>query len=77
MKSRTESGMIEPRMASAITSSAITVSEGLIRREAVSNALTDLRLEGLRPSPTVLDSLDLYVTGDIDESELLNRVLSR
>jgi hypothetical protein len=55
----------------------ITVSESLARREAVSNAITDLRLEGLKPSAAVLDLLCQYSGGEIGETELMDRVLNR
>jgi len=68
-------GMIYTSMASIAAANEITVSEALARREAVSNALTDLRLEGLKPSPAVLTVLRRYAAGGIDEAELLSRVL--
>jgi hypothetical protein len=37
-------------MATAAAPRAITVSEGLLRRKAVENAVADLRLEALAPS---------------------------
>lgn len=67
--------MIKPPMATCAR--AITVSESLARMEAVSNAITDLRLEGLAPEPEVLSLLNLYQTGEIGEEELLSAVLAR
>ncbi len=62
-------------MAAPVT--AISVSERLLRSEAVTNALTDLRLEDLVPSRETRHLLELYSAGDIGEVELLDRVLRR
>ena len=69
--------MINFQMATFATAGAIRVSEGLLRCEAVSNALTDLRLEGLKPSGHVLHLLSLYSSGEISEAELIDRVIAR
>lgn len=56
---------------------AIPVSESLLRREAVDNAIADLRLEGLAPSPSAIQSFERFVDGDISEEELLAAILRR
>jgi len=53
----------------------ITISEHLARREAIENALTDLRLEGLYPSDNVINLLQRYADGELAEQELLSAVL--
>lgn len=68
--------MIHFRMM-ATTARAIPVSESLLRREAVDNALADLRLEGLAPSAAVQALFLQFIDGDLTESELLHSVLSR
>ena len=43
-----------------------------MRREAVDNAITDLRLEGLAPSAEVKLALERFVQGDLSDEELLS-----
>jgi len=69
--------MIRSTMGVAMATKAIPVSESLLRREAVDNALADLRLEGLAPSATVQSLFLQFIDGDLTESELLGSVLSR
>jgi Antitoxin VbhA len=69
--------MIQLPMAALASASSITVSEGLLRREAVLNALTDLRLEGLKPSTEIVVLLGRYSNGEINEAELIGRALAR
>ena len=67
--------MLKSLMATAVKD--IPISEHLARREAVENALTDLRLEGLFPSDDVRTLLQRFAEGDLSESELLAAVLPR
>jgi hypothetical protein len=55
---------------------AITVSEGLLRREAVGNAVADLRLEGLAPAADVQLLFQRFIEGDLTEEQLMNAVLA-
>ena len=55
----------------------ITITEHLARREAVENALTDLRLEGLFPTIDVQQLLRKFADGDLNEAELLVAVLPK
>ena len=55
---------------------AITVSEGLLRREAVGNAVADLRLEGLAPAANVQLLFQRFIEGDLTEEQLINAVLA-
>lgn len=61
-------------MSTAVAPRAIPVSERLLRREAVDNSITDLRLEGLAPSANVRLLLERFVQGDLSGEELLNSV---
>lgn len=56
---------------------AITVSEGLLRREAVENAVADLRLEGLAPTHDARLLFEQFVQGDLTDEQLLNSILAR
>jgi hypothetical protein len=67
--------MLKAPMATAVKD--ISISEHLARREAVENALTDLRLEGLFPSDDVSALLHRFAEGDLTETELLAAVLPR
>lgn len=58
-------------MSMAVAPRTIAVSERLLRREAVDNAITDLRLEGLAPSAQVRLALERFVQGDLSDEELL------
>jgi hypothetical protein len=49
----------------------------LQRRDAVDSALTDLRLEGLQPTPRALSMFESFVRGEISEDELLDLVLAQ
>jgi hypothetical protein len=55
----------------------IAVSESLLRREAVGNAIADLRLEGLAPSTDVRLVLEQFIQGEISEEELVRTVIAR
>ena len=55
---------------------AITVSEGLLRREAVENAVADLRLEGLAPTPDARLLFEQFVRGELTEDQLVNAILA-
>lgn len=55
----------------------IAVSERLLRHEAVENALADLRLEGLTPSPEATALLNRYIAGELSEQDLLSAILAR
>ena len=49
-----------------------------MRREAVDNAITNLRLEGLFASPRVGTVLERFVQGEINsEEDLVRSVLAR
>ena len=62
-------------MSTATAPRAIAVSERLLRREAVDNSMTDLRLEGLAPSAHARLLLERFVRGELSGEELLNAVL--
>ena len=55
----------------------IAVSESLLRREAVENALADLRLEGLTPTSEALLLFERYVNGELTDRDLVNAILAR
>jgi Antitoxin VbhA len=63
-------------MSTAAAPRAITVSEGLLRREAVGNAVADLRLEGLAPAADVQLLFQRFIEGDLTEEQLINAVLA-
>jgi hypothetical protein len=67
----------EMKMSIAAAPRAITVSEGLLRREAVENAVADLRLEGLAPTVDARLLFEQFVLGDLTEEQLLNAILAR
>ena len=56
---------------------AIPISECLLRREAVENAIADLRLEGLAPTADARLVFEQFVRGDFTEEQLVNAVLAR
>ncbi len=64
-------------MSTATAPRAIAVSERLLRREAVDNSMTDLRLEGLAPSAHAQLLLERFVQGELTGEELLNAVLAQ
>lgn len=64
-------------MSTAAAPRAIAVSESLLRREAVENAVADLRLEGLAPTADARLLFEQFVGGHLTEEELLNAVLAR
>ncbi len=64
-------------MSTATAPRAIAVSECLLRREAVENAVADLRLEGLAPSADARLIFEQFVQGDLTEVELVNAILAR
>jgi hypothetical protein len=55
----------------------ITVSESLSRREAVTNAIADLRLEGLAPTARVQGLLNDFVAGELNDEQLTAAVLAQ
>jgi len=56
---------------------ATPVLERLLRREAVENAVADLRLEGLAPTADARLLFERFVQGDLTDEELLNAILAR
>jgi len=64
-------------MATISVTGAITVSESLCRREAVTNAIADLRLEGLAPTARVQALLNEFVAGELTEQQLIAAVLAQ
>jgi hypothetical protein len=64
-------------MSTAATPRAITVSDCLLRRKAVDNAVTDLRLEGLAPSADARLFFEQFIQGDLTEEQLVSAVLAR
>lgn len=64
-------------MATAAAPHAITVSERFLRRDAVDNAITDLRLEGLAPSNHVRQLLERFIEGELTRDELVSAVCAR
>ena len=63
-------------MSTAAAPRAITVSEGLLWREAVGNAVADLRLEGLAPAADVQLPFQRFIEGDLTEEQLVDAVLA-
>lgn len=63
-------------MSTAAAPRAITVSEGLLRREAVENAIADLRLEGLVPTNDVRLVMEQFVQGELSEEQLVGTVIA-
>ena len=55
----------------------IPVSECLLRREAVENAVAYLRLEGLAPSAEVQSLFARFIEGDLSKEQLIATVLAR
>jgi hypothetical protein len=55
----------------------ITVSEGLVRREAVDNAVADLRLEGLTPTAAARLLFEQFVQGALTEEQLVSAILAQ
>jgi hypothetical protein len=45
--------------------------------EAIEEALASVRLEGLEPSPEVIEDARLAASGEIDQDELIARTLAR
>jgi hypothetical protein len=64
-------------MTTAAAPRAITVSEGLLRRKAVENAVADLRLEGLAPSADARLLFEQFVRGELTEEHLVDAVLAQ
>jgi hypothetical protein len=64
-------------MTAAAAPRAITVSEGLLRRKAVGQAVADLRLEGLAPPADVRLLFGKFVQGELTEEHLVDDVLAR
>jgi hypothetical protein len=63
-------------MSTATAPRGIAVSESLLRREAVGNAVADLRLEGLAPAADVQLLFQRFIEGDLTEEQLVNAVLA-
>jgi hypothetical protein len=55
----------------------IAISESLLRREAVENAVADLRLEGLTPTSEARLLFERYVNGELTDQDLVNAILAR
>ncbi len=64
-------------MSTATVPKVITVSERLLRREAVENAIADLRLEGLAPTADGRLLFERFVQGDLSDERLLSAILAR
>ena len=64
-------------MATLVTERPITVSESLLRHEAVENALADLRLEGLSPTSQAMLLFEQYANGELTDQQLVNAILAR
>lgn len=64
-------------MTAATAPRAITVSEGLLRRKAVGNAVADLHLEGLAPAADVQLLFQRFIEGDLTEEQLVDAVLAQ
>lgn len=64
-------------MSTVTVSGTITVSEGLVRREAVENAVSDLRLEGLTPTAATRLLFEKFVQGALTEDQLMNAILAQ
>jgi hypothetical protein len=64
-------------MSTVAAPKAIAVSECLLRRDAVENAVADLRLEGLAPSADARLVFERFVQGDLTEEQLVSAVLAR
>ena len=64
-------------MSTAAAPRAIAVSESLLRREAVENAIADRRLEGLAPTSDARLLFEQFVQGELTEEQLVNAILAR
>ena len=64
-------------MATLAATRLIAVSEGLLRREAVENAVADLRLEGLSPTSEAVLLFERYVNGELTDQDLVKAILAR
>jgi hypothetical protein len=64
-------------MTAAAAPRAITVSEGLLRRKAVGQAVADLRLEGLAPPADARLLFGKFVQGELTEEQFVDAVLAR
>jgi hypothetical protein len=64
-------------MATLAAARPIAVSESLLRREAVENAVADLRLEGLTPTSEALLLFERYANGELTDQDLVNAILAR
>ena len=60
-----------------IATRTITVSESLLRHEAVETALEDLRLEGLTPTSDARLLFARYIKGELTDQELVDAFLAR
>ncbi len=64
-------------MSTATPPRAIAVSECLLRRKAIDNAIADLRLEGRAPTADAQLLFEQFVHGDLTKEQLVNAVLAR
>ena len=64
-------------MATATAPNAVSVSECLLRREALENAITDLRLEGLAPTADARLLFERFAQGGLTEDQLVTAILAR
>lgn len=55
----------------------VSVSESLLRHEAVENALADLRLEGLTPRAETKLLFERYISGELTDQDLVNAIVAR
>lgn len=62
-------------MATVAAPHVIPVSEALLRQEALDNAISDLRLEGLAPTAEVLALCERFVQGELTEEQLVSAVI--
>jgi len=63
-------------MLTAAAPRTIAVSESLLRREAVENAVADLRLEGLAPTADARLFFEQFVRGELSEEQLVSAFLA-
>jgi hypothetical protein len=70
-------GRLRIDMSTAAAPRAITVSDCLLRRKAVDDAVADLRLEGLAPTADAQLFFEQFVQGNLTEEQLVTAVLAR
>jgi len=64
-------------MSATPASKTIAVSESFLRREAVDNAVADLRLEGLAPTADARLQFERFIQGDLTGEQLVNAILAQ